>query len=124
MKKYFSSLMLVYAGLLLTCLSVPHYACADAPRDMALNYDMLTQTLTVTITHKSFFTGTHYVKQVDIRKNNEPAGKNDYTSQPGKTSFVYTYRIPTAANDVLEVTAFCNIQGKKTATLKVGEQKN
>jgi len=122
MKKYYSSLVLICICLMAACL-LPQYAHADAPQDLALSYNMQTQTLTVTITHKSFFTGTHYIKQVEIKKNNEPAGKNDYTSQPGKTTFVYTYQIPAAVNDILEVTASCNIQGKKTATLKVNAEK-
>jgi len=123
MKKYFLSLTLIGAWLLAACLLLPQYAHADAPQDVALNYNMQTQPLTVTITNKSFFTGTHYIKQVEFRKNSEPAVKNDYTSQPGKKTFAYTYKIPAAANDILEVTASCNIQGKKTATLKIDAEK-
>jgi hypothetical protein len=52
------------------------------------------------------------------------AEKNDYRSQASKTTFVYTYKVPAAVNDILEVTATCNIQGKKTATLKVAQEKN
>jgi len=124
MKKYFLNLTLICLFLSAACFSEPQWAFADAPQDVALNYDMQTQMLTATITHKSFFTGTHYIKQVDFRKNNEPVVKNDYLSQPGKKTFAYTYKIPAAANDILEVTAICNIQGKKTVTLKAGEQKN
>ncbi|MHB8137025.1 MAG: hypothetical protein ACYDGO_01385 [Smithellaceae bacterium] len=61
----------------------------------------------------------HHIKQVKIDKHNELAQKNDYTSQPGKTSFVYTYKITAVANDALEIAASCNIRGMKTATLKV-----
>jgi hypothetical protein len=123
MKKYHSSLAFIGIWLFAAFLLLPQYAHADAPQDMALSYNMQTQTLTVTITHKSFFTGFHYVKQVEIKKNSEPAEKNDYESQPGKTSFTYVYKIPAAVSDILEVTAICNIQGKKTATLKVDAEK-
>jgi hypothetical protein len=123
MKKYYSSLVLICICLTAACLLLPQYACADAPQDIALSYNMPTQTLTVTVTHKSAFTGFHYIKQVEIKKNSQPGEKNDYESQPGKTSFSYTYKIPAAAHDVLEVTASCNIQGKKTATLKVDAEK-
>lgn len=115
--------MLICIWLMATCLLLPQYAHADAPQDMALSYNIQTQTLTVTVTHKSAFTGFHYIKQVEIKKNSQPAEKNDYESQPGKTTFAYTYKIPAAVNDVLEVTASCNIQGKKTATLKVDAEK-
>jgi len=119
MKKYLSGLLIVCVWTLAICISLPQYACADPPEDGLLSYNLQAQTLTVTITHKSSFTGMHYIKQVKINKNNELAQKNDYTSQPGKTSFVYTYKIPAVANDALEVTASCNIRGMKTATLKV-----
>lgn len=119
MKKSFSRSALVYVWLLAACLILPQYAYADPPKDVVLDYNLQTQTLTVTITHKSTFTGMHYIKQVEIKKNDKLAGNNEYTSQPGKTTFAYTYNIPAALNDVMEVTATCNIQGKKTTTLTV-----
>lgn len=122
MKKYFTGSTFIGMCLLTVCL-LPQYALADPPKEIGLGYDLQAQTLTVTITHKSSFTGMHYIKRVEIKKNNEPAASQDYTSQTGKETFAYTYKIPAAANDVLEVTATCNIQGKKTATLKVGEEK-
>ncbi len=123
MKKYFSSLMLAGVCLLAACLFMPQQALADPPKDVVLTYDVPAQTLTVTITHKSPFRSLHYIKQVDIRKNNGPAEKNAYTSQPDKSPFAYTYKIPAAVSDKLEVTATCNIQGSKTVSLTVGEQK-
>lgn len=112
-------------GLVLTaCLLTPHQALANPPEALVLSYDMPGQTLSVTITHPSAFTGLHYINQVAVKKNNEPIGKNEYKSQAGKTSFTYTYPIPAMENDVLDVTASCNIQGSKTATLKVEPKKN
>jgi len=123
MKKYFSYNVLIGVCLMAVCLLLPQYACADAPQNLTLNYQVKTQTLTVTIIHPSPFTGMHYIKQVEIKKNNEAAVKNDYTSQPGKASFSYAYNVPAAIGDILEVTVICNIQGKKTATLKIVEEK-
>jgi desulfoferrodoxin (superoxide reductase-like protein) len=114
----------LYILLLTVCLFAPQQAMAHPPEDLVLSYDVPGQTLTVTITHPSTFTGLHYIKQVTVKKNNEPSVKNDYKSQVGKTSVTYTYPIPAADNDVLEVTATCNIQGSKTATLKVEPKKN
>jgi len=53
------------------------------------------------------------------QQNNVLVEKNDYKSQTDKKGFVYTYKIPAVPNDIFEVTANCNIQGEKTATLKV-----
>lgn len=124
MKKYLLSLALICVWLLAACLSLTQNACADAPQEVLLNYNIKAQTLTVTVTHKSSFTGIHYIKQIEIKKNNEPAEKKVYSTQPGKKAFTYTYNIPAAVNDVLEVTVACNIQGQKTATLKVEQEKN
>lgn len=115
---------MLYGLLLCFFLSTPHQALADPPQDLVLSYDVKSQTLTATITHSSTFTGIHYVKMATLKKNNELVSKNEYKSQPGKTSFIYTYPIPAAENDLLEVTAACNIQGSKTATLKVEIKKN
>ena len=120
MKKNLSGLVFVCVFLFLAvCLITPQYAAADPPRDITLIYNLQTQTLTVTVTHPSTFTGLHYINQVKISKNNVLVEKNDYKSQTDKKGFVYTYKIPAAPNDILEVTASCNIQGSKTATLKV-----
>ncbi|MEN6358570.1 MAG: hypothetical protein ABFD59_00695 [Smithella sp.] len=119
MKNKFSMTILFCAWLLAAWFMLPQHALADPPKNIALGYDMPTQTLTVTITHKSSFTGIHYIKQVAIKKNNEPADIKSYTSQTGKETFAYTYKVPAAPNDVLEITVTCNIQGSKTATLKV-----
>lgn len=124
MKKYLSMMIPMCAWLLAACLFLSPYAYADPPQDVVLSYNIQAQTLTVTITHPSSFTGLHYIKQVKIMKNNEWTEKNDYKSQASKTTFVYTYGVPATANDLLEVTATCNLLGKKTATLKVEQQIN
>lgn len=105
-------------------LIVPGQALADPPQNLALRFDAKNQILTVNIAHASTFTSLHYIKRVTVMKNNQEIKKTEYTSQPDKTSFSYTYQIPAAENDVLEVTAACNIQGSKTATLKVEAPKN
>lgn len=119
MKKSIFSLALIFVWLFTLGLSAPRYAFADPPQDVLLNYDLKTRTLTVTIQHPSTFTSLHYIKQIEIKKNNEPAEKKTYSSQPGKTAFEYTYRVEATANDILEVAVSCNIQGRKTAALKV-----
>lgn len=120
MKKNLSGLVFVCVFLFLAvCLTTPQYAAADPPRDITLIYNLQTQTLTVTVTHPSTFTGLHYINEVKISKNNVLVEKNDHKSQTDKKGLLYTYKIPAAPNDIFEVTASCNIQGSKTATLKV-----
>lgn len=103
------------------CLFAAPSAFADPPQEIGLTYDLSAQTLTVNITHKSFATGMHYIKQIDIKRNSEPISTNSYKSQPGKTSFAYAFKIPAAANDKLEVTTTCNLRGSKAASLMVDQ---
>ncbi len=109
-------------GLLAVCFFLPSTGLADPPKNIELKYDMQAQKLSVKITHPSTFTGFHYIQHVLVTRNNEPAENWDYTSQPGKTGFTYIYKIRAAENDLLEVTATCNVQGKKSATLTVGKE--
>jgi hypothetical protein len=99
----------------------PPLAYANPPQDVKLGYDSNSQTLTVTITHKSSFTGFHYVKFVEIKKNGIAVSASTYDSQPDPVTFAYNYKISAAKGDTLEVTATCNISGSKTATLAVGK---
>lgn len=41
---------------------------ADPPQNIMLIYNLQTRTLTITITHPSFFTGLHYINQIKINK--------------------------------------------------------
>ncbi len=120
MKKTGTSFFLA-AVFMTACVFSPFRVCADPPQDLTLSYDRQAQKLTVTVKHPATFTNFHYIKQILIKRNNEPVENWDYTSQPGKTSFTYTYKIGAAENDVLEVTATCNIQGKKSTVLTVGK---
>ena len=97
----------------------PQSAFADPPQDVKLAYDSNSQTLAVTITHKSSFTGFHYVKIVEIKKNGIGVSTNTYDSQPDPATFTYTYKVLTVKGDTLEVTANCSLSGSKTATLTV-----
>ncbi|MFO7570014.1 MAG: hypothetical protein R6W75_09470 [Smithellaceae bacterium] len=118
--------LLVLTLSLLGLLTSPGLIYADSPQDVVLSYNMETQVLTVSVTHKTTFTGLHYVKQIDIKKNGTTVGTYPFKSQPEKKTFTSTYEVPAGTGDVLEVNAICNLQGNKTATLTLtaGEAKN
>jgi hypothetical protein len=92
---------------------------ATAPKSVDLAYDMNTQTLSVTINHYTAAATMHHIESVEIKKNGEPVSKNEYKTQPADSIFTYTYKIPAAKGDILEVTATCNLWGHKTSTLTV-----
>lgn len=102
----------------------PGISYADAPKDVKIEYDQSTQTLTVTITHKSMFGKMHYIKSVEIRKNSVPISINNYDSQPKEVPFTYTYKVEAAGGDTLEVNVVCNMSGSKNASIAVTRAKN
>jgi hypothetical protein len=94
---------------------------ATPPSDVQLSYDLASKTLKVTISHASFMPTVHYIKTVEIKKNGAVTSTNNYNNQPDKSTFAYTYVLPAAEGDVLEVTATCRFYGSKTVDLKVAK---
>ena len=62
---------------------------AHPPSNVTLNYDLASQILNVTITHTVTDPASHYIKQVDLMKNNETLFSQNYTSQPTTCNFTY-----------------------------------
>jgi len=99
----------------------PTDASAHPPKDIVLSYDAASQKLTATITHSSMAPAMHYIKQVEIKKNGTSMSNNLYRSQPDKASFTYTYSVPAALGDVIEVTGTCSLYGSKTVKLDIAK---
>ncbi len=108
----------LFLALTILCLS-PQISYADAPKDVTIKYDSASQTLSVTMTHKSLFPGMHHIKTVEIKKNNMVVSTTNYDTQPKEVPFTYTYKVEAAKGDKLEVTATCNLSGSKTVTFTV-----
>ena len=110
----------VLIGILIlftVCFMYPQTSLAHAPQDVKLSYDSPSQMLTVTITHKSPFPNSHYIKIVEIKKNGIVVSTNKYENQPDQTTFTYTYKVPAAAGETLEVKVSCSLFGSKTTNL-------
>ena len=125
MKRRVSPLILAWKAvliLLILCCLYPQMSFANSPQDVKLEYDAGTQMLTVTITHPSSFPSYHYIKYVEIKKNGADAIKNTYENQPDMDTFSYTYKMPVAEGETLEVTATCSLYGYKTVNLTVGKK--
>ena len=110
----------VLTGILIlfaVCFIYPQTSLANAPQDVKLSYDLPSQILTVTITHKSPFPKVHYIKAVEIKKNGTVVSANKYENQPDQATFTYSYKIPASAGETLEVKASCSLYGSKTTNL-------
>ena len=119
--KIFCASIQIIALFLSLCviLSYPQNSYATPPQDVKVSYDANSQTLTVTITHKTLSKSLHYIKYVDIKKNGTLVSNNKYDNQPDPEMFTYTYNLAAVEGDKLEITASCNIFGSKTTTLVV-----
>ena len=112
----------VFAGILMVfavCFMYPQASLAHAPQDVKLVYNSQSQMLTVTITHKSPFPNYHYINSVEVKKNGNIQITNKYKNQPDQDTFTYSYKVPAAAGETLEVTASCSLFGSKTVNLTV-----
>jgi len=107
-------LLLVLIVFPALCLLV-QAGLTSPPEDITLRYNKSTQALLVTITHKSMLKGSHFIKYVEVRKNNNVVSIETYESQPAGT-FTYSYRVPAIEDDLLTVTATCSRGDTKTSS--------
>lgn len=109
---------LMLAAVLFAALH-PAAAIAHAPSDVAVNYDLASQTLEAAIKHTRFSDG-HYIEKVEVKKNGNIVILQEYKSQPTET-VVYSYKVTAGAGDILEVKASCNKFGSRTQKITVGQ---
>jgi hypothetical protein len=102
-------------------LFIPQFTTSHFPYPMSINYNLQTETLTVSFNHPVNDNTTHYIYQVEIFINDVLNSTKNYSSQPTLNEFNYTYNIITALGDVIKVNAYCNFGGDDTKTLTVGE---
>ncbi len=117
-KKVKSVLIAVLAVIFI--LTAVQSSFANAPKNVVLEYDAASQTLSVAITHPSAAPGWHYIKTVAIKKNGTEASNNTYERQPDTDTYTYTYKVEAKAGDKIEVTATCSLFGHKTVEMTVG----
>jgi len=112
--------MLLWSAVLLVAICFyPQVSLANPPQEVKVEYDANSQTLAVSITHKSFFPGFHYIKTVEIKKDGKVVSTNTYENQPAQDTFTYKYKVLAAEGETLEVTAACSMYGSKTVNLMI-----
>ena len=113
-KKY-----IVIGTLLLSTIFLAMPVLAHPPQDMVLDYNLETSELSVTITHLTPAPTVHYIFKIDIELNDEVINSEEYASQPTTDTFTYIYIVEAEFGDVITVTAYCNISGKKKGELMI-----
>jgi hypothetical protein len=112
--KYIIIILMLVTAPILSIQVVAH-----PPEDMVLEYEYGAQNLNVTITHNTVDPNSHYIEQVDIKKNGVLYLSETYTSQPTTSTFTYNYTVEAEDGDELTVTAYCSIAGSIQRTLTV-----
>lgn len=101
---------LIFLSLLL--IQFTNNVGAHPPSNIQLNYDKNTNTLTVEVSHSVSDPNSHYIEEISIKKNNLDYLTEQYSSQQSTSSFTASYIVNATEDDVLEVTAVCNIAGQ------------
>ncbi len=123
-KKVFWRSISIILFLSMTLSIMTYSVCAHSPATMTVTYNLETRDLQVTISHKVSSPTNHYIVKVEIKKNGELYNTSIYTNQPTNNTFSYSYKVNATANDVIDVYAFCNQGGSKTAQYEVGKDNN
>ena len=110
--------LVLLLGMLMLA-AVAGSASATPPSAVDLSFDRAAQQLSVTITHDSENTATHYIYKVEVKKNGAAHNTSMYTSQPDAHQFTYVYNVAAGDGDTLEATATCVLVGSLTTTLNV-----
>jgi len=97
--------LVLLVPLAITVLLIP--AAAHAPSNITIVYNPDMHKLYVTVTHPVDDPATHYLKSVQVKLNGNVISDPPYTSQPGKTSPVYSYDVSANPGDIVWVTATC-----------------
>jgi len=102
--------------------SITENTIAHSPSTLIVSYNLQTQELRITITHQVANPSTHYISNVEIKKNNVAYNTTFYTEQPDPNSFTYSYSVNATVGDTLQVTASCIQGGSKTSQLTITQQ--
>jgi hypothetical protein len=92
---------------------------ATPPLEMDLAYDQAKGTLDVRFVHPSTNRNKHFIRRIEVIKNNEEPTKYFYGFQPAAREFTYTYDLKAGPQDIITVKAHCEEGGTKEATLVI-----
>jgi len=110
----------------ITLLTVAAFLClaatafAHPPKVMDVSYDEQTSTLTINITHTTTNRTYHFINRIDILVNGRLAEEKTFGSQTSNTMQTYVTRLKNVrSGDSIQVKAYCNRRGQKTASITV-----
>lgn len=108
--------------VLFLIMSFSHRSFAHSPQGIELVFDSETSTLKVSVEHRVSKKAYHFVDNVSVELNDEEIITQKFSIQGSEDTQTACYVIPELQpGDRLDITASCNVSGKKTETLVVEE---
>ena len=109
------------AGMvLLLSLCAVSVSWAHPPTKIAMSFDPKTRELTAEITHPVDKPGQHFVGKVEVLLNKKQVITHELSRQENDTAQTVVYKMTDVeSGDILEVEAYCNINGKLTDSISV-----
>jgi desulfoferrodoxin (superoxide reductase-like protein) len=102
-------------------LAVP--LLAHRPTGVVLDYDSETSILSISVTHSVNNSSKHYVNKVIVELNGKEIIEQKFKRQTDDELQEVVYKVIDAKEgDKIAVTAYCNISGKKKASLEIMAQ--
>lgn len=93
---------------------------AHPPDKIVLEFNAETSILKVVISHEVKDRAEHFTKTIEVKLNGDEILKQTFLTQQGLKQQTAVYQIHDAqSGDRLEVTAHCNIFGKKKETFQI-----
>jgi hypothetical protein len=93
---------------------------AHTPKSVEAEFDIDKQILTVTVFHDVKDAAKHFVDEISIELNGEKIIEQNILAQENLEKQTVVYRITDAGvGDQIEISAACNISGKKKVTIKI-----
>lgn len=112
MRKY------LFLTLLISCIFVSQ-AGAHSPASVDLSYDQEGQVLKVKIKHITQAIRKHYIRKIEVRKNDEEHDVYLFHWQKDNSLIEEEFKIKAEVGDVLNVKVTCKKGGSKMASLTV-----
>ncbi len=92
------------------------------PESIIADYDTTTKILQVTVNHSVKNSAKHYINKIEIGLNGEQIIEQKNKKQIDNSFQKYTYTLADVEiDDSLNVTAYCNISGKKSISVQIKE---
>jgi desulfoferrodoxin (superoxide reductase-like protein) len=96
------------------------YVSAHPPSATDIGFDLESHTLTVTVDHAVRDASKHYVDKIEVKLNGDKIIEQKFAAQvDGRIQEAFYLVADADVGDEIEVTAECNIAGKKTTAIKV-----